>query len=334
MKCKKCGHSNDDNQKVCDECGAVLYPTIEIRWQGIFAGVFAGLIFIFIAYLLYGVHDWFYMGIIFSSSMTGVFATIFSKRENVPTLEDDFNLILHSFLAGSIFFIVIFPLMSTNPIILLYAPGFGMLAIIGAMLGYFINISRERDFKWKFSATVVSFLLAVLVIYIVFFSHLNDEQTYDRLGSYSLGYLYTANAINANISNLTNNKSIYDITNKKILKNITLQYQEMKNNANKSLENSQNLTNYSSNSIETEYALALKKYSEINLRYYTEMEIAANLTLQYNISAAKKHYMSAQKLQPQIKSQNETLTSIQNKDSTFKAKMQEINFQAYLISIN
>ncbi|MDP1552340.1 MAG: zinc-ribbon domain-containing protein, partial [Methanobacteriaceae archaeon] len=89
MKCKKCGSSNDDKEKVCINCGAALYHTLEIRWQGILAGVFAGLIFLFIAYLLYGESGWFYMGIIFSSLMAGVFATIFSKRDNVPTLEDD-----------------------------------------------------------------------------------------------------------------------------------------------------------------------------------------------------------------------------------------------------
>jgi uncharacterized membrane protein (UPF0136 family) len=334
MKCKKCSSSNDDKEKVCSNCGAALYHTLEIRWQGILAGVFAGLIFLFIAYLLYGESGWFYMGIIFSSLMAGVFATIFSKRDNVPTLEDDFNLILHSILAGSIFFIVIFPLMSTNPMILLYAPGFGILSIVGGMLGYLINIARERDLKWKFTATTVSLLLAALVIYIVFFSNLHDGQNYDEKGSYSLGYLYSANALNENITNLTNNKPTYNIMNKTVLKNITLQYQEMKNNANTSLENSQNLTNYSSTPIETEYALALKKYSQLNLRYYTEMELAANTTLHSNIPKAKKHYNNAQKLIPQIKSQNATLTSIQNKDPTFKAKMEEIHFQAYLISIN
>jgi hypothetical protein len=331
MKCKKCGSSNDDKEKVCSDCGAALYPVIEIRWQGILAGVFAGLIFLFIAYLLYGESGWFYMGIIFSSLMAGVFATIFSKRENVPTLEDDFNLILHSILAGSIFFIVIFPLMSTNPMILLYAPGFGILSIVGAMLGYLINIARERDLKWKFTATTVSLLLAAVVIYIVFFSHLHDGQNYDEKGSLSLGYLYSANALNENITNLTNNKPTYDIMNKTVLKNITLQYQEMKNNANTSLENSQKLINYSSTPIETEYALALKKYSQLNLRYYTEMELAANTTLHNNIPKAKKHYNNAQKLIPQIKSQNATLTSIQNNDPTFKAKMEEINFHANLI---
>ena len=317
MKCKKCGSSNDDKEKVCSNCGAALYPVIEIRWQGILAGVFAGLIFLFIAYLLYGESGWFYMGIIFSSLMAGVFATIFSKRDNVPTLEDDFNLILHSILAGSIFFIVIFPLMSTNPMILLFAPGCGILSIVGAMLGYLINIARERDLKWKFTATTVSLLLAALVIYIVFFSNLHDEQIYGNDLPLVLSELYTADSINANTDKLINNTPIYKIRDKNTLKDIQSQYQEMQNLTKISLRVSQKLISYSSTPIEKQYASTLKKYSELRLNYYTEMESATKLTLQGNKTAAKKHYNTAQTLLPQIKSQNTTLTIIQNKNSNF-----------------
>ena len=320
MKCKKCGSSNDNNEKVCSNCGAALYPTIEMRWQGILAGVFAGLIFLYIAYLIYGENDWFYMGIIFSSLMAGVFATIFSKRDNIPTMEDDFNLMLHSFLAGSIFFIVIFPLMSTDPMILLYAPGIGMLAIVGAMLGYLINIARERGLKWKFAAITVSLILAAIVIYMVFFSHLHDEQIYDNKLPLGLSKLYTADSINTKTNQLINNTPIYKINDKTTLKNIKAQYQEMQNLTKISLRVSQELISYSSTPIEKQYASTLKKYSELRLNYYTEMQSAATLTLQGNQTAAKKHYNTAQTLLPQIKSQNTTLTTIQNKNpiSTLK----------------
>ncbi len=331
MKCKKCGHENEDGQRKCSNCQTPLYPRFQIMWKGILAGIITAFLVLALDYMVYGKEGWFFFGLIFATIISGLVTTIFIKRKNIKAA-DDLNPILNSFLAGAIFYLLSLPVYTfhVSIITLMVTIGFGLFGFIGGTVGLFINIFREQKFIWKITGIIIIILFLSTMTYGLFFSNLSDEhEYYTNLGQYFISPMYLVDAIDNETVNKLNETPIYNIKNHTLLKDTSLRYQRMKNLTNFSLIASDEfIYSHASNSIEKEYAISLKKYFNLRLEYYAELEKSANLTIAGNKSQAISHYKKAQKLIHQIEKQKTTFESIENKNSDFKKRINNLIIDA------
>ena len=330
MKCEKCGNENEEGQKKCNNCQYPLYPRFQIMWKSILVGVIVGFLVLGLAYMVYGKEGWFFFGLNFAALISGLVATIFSKRKNMIAVED-YNYILNSFLAGLIFYLVSLPvyIYQFSFAIFILAIGYGLFGFIGGTIGLFINILREQKTVLKITGILIIILVLSTVTYGLFFSNsYNEGRYYHDLGGYCIYSMYFSEAIdNQTIINL-NGTPVYNIKNQTLRKDTALRYQRLYNITAFGLRHSKELYPYASYSIQKEYAHSLEKYFTLRLEYYTELEKAANLTINGNRSQAIKHYNKAQKLIPKIQKQKTVINALGNKDPEFKKRIDNFKSDA------
>lgn len=324
MKCKQCGFENEGGY-TCKNCKAPLY-TFQVMWKGILMGLIAGFIVLTLVYMVYGKEGWFFFGLNFAVMISGMVATIFSKRENIKAV-NDINYVLNSFLAGAIFYILSLPIyiFQFSFIIFILIIGYGMIGFLGGAVGYFINILREQKLRWKITGFLIIFLILSTITYGLFFSNFyNEKGYYTNLGQYCISDMYLVDATDNETTVNLNGTVVYDIKNQTLLKDTALRYQRMKNLTNNSLDSRPYIYCYASYSIQKDYLNSLDEYFKLRLDYYGELEKAANSTINGNRSQAIKHYKKAQKLVPKIKKQEIVFKNIENKDPNFKKRIDEL----------
>lgn len=331
MKCRKCGTLNEDDKTRCSNCGASLYPVwdIKILWKSVLSGVIAGVLVLLLGYSIYGTESWFPIAILYSMIVAAMIAAIFARRDEYPPSRDDINCMVNSFLTCVI---ISFPLelalfdVNVYNIIgaLVFAVGAALFGLIGAALGYLIVVLNERRSALKLMGIMGIVLIVTILGYLIFFSNLDNEMAYENNLDASIDDIYLVDAIDQETSMKLNGSLIYNVENETFLKDLDIRYQRVINLTEFSLDLSQEASQYASSDIETEYADALLEYSKLRLDYFTLMEKSVNLTLEGNITEAKKYYYDALTIIPLIIKQNETLGSIENKDTDFQKRIQSI----------
>ena len=322
MKCKNCGTENPDDVIYCENCGKSFYTNkFKLDWKAIGGGAIAGFILLTLLYLLWGKSNTFYFGLGPTLILSGAVAAFLSYNKNIES-GNDLNQILQGIVAGLIIGIVaVIALMIADPssgsgIFLIFIPGYLFWAFIGGCIGGIANYLRQKN-KLLIIPLAISIIIAISLAGYLY----NDIQTENKY-ELNIGNTMTSLAFSDLLEveadsylHKTANNSTDKISN---LKEAQIRYQRMIERINNAILWNHEVLDSNPTPIRNEYSQAMADYLNLKLNYYTKMEKGVELAIKGDTIGAKTQYNEANKLIPQIKTQEKLLETIQSKDPEFK----------------
>ncbi len=322
-RCKNCWTDNPDTAERCQKCGRSLDETwwknkkFRLYPQAIISGLLTTAVLFAVGSYLFGVSNTFGFGFFPIPFISGCVATVLAYRKEADTN----NSLLNSLAMGIILSICVIVGTivaaglvdaSLNPVILIMIFPVTIATLIGGGLGTVINTAIENG--RRSTITIISILICVIALggYGAYQLSLNGH--YEN-GAYVLSYELDFMDIIQPEADVYLNASQQRLSN---LKNAEVKYGRLVNITNAAKPQSDEMIGNSSSSIKQEYADAMGMYLQLRHNYCLEMYQGIQSEINGNMGEAKKHYQNAEKLIPQIQSQKDQITTIINKDSSFK----------------
>ncbi len=187
---------------------------------------------------------------------------------------------------------------------------------MGGTIGGIINWIREYNIKLTIPFVIALILIITVIGYISNQNYTNPE--YDSAYTLQMGPLAFDDLIQLEADsflNATVHNTQQKMTN---LKETQKRYQRMENITGLAKSWNNQMVNSASSDVEKQYTHALGKYINLRYTYYKEMNTGIQLSINGDEKEAQSHYQNAKNLILQIKSQENILNIIANKDSQLK----------------
>jgi len=331
MKCKNCGTENQEKEQYCRKCGKSFYELtfkeavsraiFNPNWLNVGLGVIASFIILAIFYGFMDAFDTFAYGMIpallTGGAITGIQFYNLNVRANydyVPSISGAVTGLIAGF---AVLITIMAQYRGSNGLILfIYLPGYVFWGFVGGALGTIVNMLRKENIK--LIVPLAAFLILILSVGGYFLNQSNMDTHYETDYDNQLLSLTFDDLLQTEADafvNKTANSAQQNVNN---LKEAQKRYQRMQNiTKDASLRNNE-MINDATSDIKKEYAQALGQYINLKLSYYDEMELGIKSSINGNSKEAQKHYQNAKNLVPKIQSQENLLTTINNKDTQFK----------------
>lgn len=205
---------------------------------------------------------------------------------------------------------------SLDPVILIMIFPVIIATLMGGGLGNVINAAIEKG--RGSTITIIAILICVIALggYGAYQLSLNNH--YDN-GAYVLYYELDFMDIIQSDADAYLNAS-YTTSKQRIsnLKDAGIRYERMVNITNVAKPQSDEMIGNSSSSVRQEYANAMGIFLQLRHNYCVEMYQGIQSEINGNTVEAQNHYQNAEKLIPQIQSQNDQIMIIIDKDPSFQ----------------
>lgn len=326
-RCKNCWTDNPDTAERCQKCGRSLDETwwknkkFRLYPQAIISGLLTTAVLFAAGSYLFGISNTFGFGFFPIPFISGCVATVLAYRKEANAN----NSLLNSLAVGIILSICVIVGTivaaglvdaSLNPVILIMIFPVIVATLIGGGLGNVINIAMEKG--RGSTITIIAILICVIALGGYGAYQLSINGHYEN-GAYVLSYELDFMDIIQSEADAYLNAS-YTTPQQRLsnLKNAEVKYERLVNITDAAKPQSDEMIGNSSSSVRQEYADAMGIYLQLRRNYCTEMYHGIRAEINENTAEAQKHYRDAQNLIPQVQSQKDQITTIINKDSSFK----------------